>query len=125
MLGILFLSFIVTIFARNAPWVFLIFLKSSLVFSILLFSSASLHCSFKKALLSLLAVLWNSAFRWMYLSLSPLPLASLFFSAIYKASSDDHFALLHFFFLGMVFVTTSCTMLGTSIHSSSGTVYRI
>ena len=31
--------------------------------------------------------------------LSPLPLASLF-SAIYKASSDNHFACLYFFFLG-------------------------
>ena len=39
---------------------------------------------------------------WVYLSLSPLPFASLLFSAICKASSDNHFAFLHFFFLGMV-----------------------
>ena len=32
----------------------------------------------------------------------PLPLASLLFSAICKASSDNHFAFVHFFFLGMV-----------------------
>ena len=44
-------------------------------------------------------------------SLSPLPLASLLFSAICKASSDKHFAFLHFFFLGIVLVTTSYTML--------------
>ena len=69
--------------------------------------------------LSLLAILWNSAFSWVYLSLSPLPLASLLFSAICKESSDKHFAFLNFFFLGMVLVTTSCTMLGTSVHSSS------
>ena len=31
------------------------------------------------------------------------------FSAICKASSDSHFAFLHFFFLGMVLITTSCT----------------
>ena len=43
-----FLSFIVHIFAWNSPLVSLIFLKSSLVFSILLFSSISLHWSLKK-----------------------------------------------------------------------------
>ena len=42
------------------------------------------------------------------------------FITIYKASSDNHFAFLHFFFLEMVLITTSCTMLRTSIHSSSG-----
>jgi len=41
------------------------------------------------------------------LSFSPLPLASLLFSAICKASSDNHFAILHFFFLGMVLTTAS------------------
>jgi len=56
-------------------------------------SSISLHCSPKKAFLSLLAILWNSAFSWVYLPLSPLPFASLLFSAIYKASSDNLFAL--------------------------------
>ena len=76
-------------------------------FSHSLFSSVSLQCSLTKAFLSLLVILWKSAFRWVYLSLCPLPLASLLFSAVCKASSDDHFALLHFFFLGVVFVTTS------------------
>ena len=38
-----------------------------------------------------------------------------------KASSDNHFASLHFFFFGIVLVTVSCTMLPTSVHSSSGT----
>ena len=54
-------------------------------------SSNSLHWSLRKAFLSLLAILWNSAFRWIYLSFSPLPLASLLFSAIHKASSGSHF----------------------------------
>ena len=36
----------------------------SVVFPILLFSSISLHCSFKKAFLSLLAILWNSVFKY-------------------------------------------------------------
>ena len=103
------------------PW-YLIFLKRSLVFWILLFSSITLHCSLKKAFLFLLAILWNIAFRWVYVSLSPLPYASLLFSTICKVSSNNHFALLHFFFLDMVLVTTSCTMLQTSIHSSSSTL---
>jgi len=92
-----FLSFIEPIFAWNVPLVSLIFLKRCLVFPILLFSSISLHWSLRKAFLSLLAILWNSAFRWIYLSFSPLPFASLLFSAICKASSDNHFAFLHFF----------------------------
>ena len=57
-----------------------------------------------------------------YLSFSPLLLASLLFTAICKASSDSHFAFLHFFFLGMVLLPVSCTMSWTSVHSSSGTL---
>ena len=95
-----FLFFIVLIFAWNVPLVFVIFLKRSLVFPILLFSSISLHWSLRKGFLSLLASLWNSAFKWVYLSFSPLPFASLLSSAICKASSDNCFAFLHFFFLG-------------------------
>ena len=49
---------------------------------------------------SVLAVLWNFAFKWVYLSFSPLPLASLLLSAICKASSDNHFAFFAFLFLG-------------------------
>ena len=74
-----FLSFIVPVFAWNVSLIAPIFLKRSLVFPLLLFSSISLHCSLKKAFLSLLAILWNSAFSSGYLSLSPLLLASLLF----------------------------------------------
>ena len=95
-----FLSFILAIFAWNIPLVSLIFLKISLVLPILLFSSICLHRPLRKAFLSLLAVLWDSAFRWVYLSSSALPLASLLLSAICKASLDNHFPFLHFFFLG-------------------------
>ena len=73
-----YLSFIEPIFAWNVPLVSLIFLKRSLVFPILLFSSISLHWSVRKAFLSLLAILWNCAFRCLYLSFSPLLFASLF-----------------------------------------------
>ena len=44
------------------------------------------------------------------------------FHSYFKASSDNHFAFLHFFFLGMVLLPVSCTMSQTSIHSSSGTL---
>ena len=70
---------VVRIFAGDVLLVSLIFLKRPLVFLILLFSSISLHCSRKKAFLSLLPVLWNSAFSWVYLFLSLLPFASLLF----------------------------------------------
>ena len=46
--SIQFLSFIVPIFAWNIPLVSLIFLKGSLVFPILLFSSISLHWQLRK-----------------------------------------------------------------------------
>ena len=82
----------------------------SLVPPILLFSSISFHCSHEKAFLSLLAILWSSAFSLVCLSLSPLPFASLLFSAICEASSDNHFAFLNFFFLRMVLISASCTM---------------
>ena len=88
-----FLSFIEPIFAWNVPLVSLIFLKRSLVFPILLFSSISLHWSLRKVFLSLLAIVWNSAFKWVYLSFSALLFASLLFTAICKAFSDSHFAL--------------------------------
>ena len=50
---------------------------------------------------SLLAILWNSAFKWVSFLFS-FVLASLLFTAICKASPDSHFPFLHFFFLGMV-----------------------
>jgi len=65
-----FLSFIKPIFAWNVPLVSLIFMKRSLVFPILLFSSISLHWSLRKAFLSLLASLWNQT-SWNVKSSGP------------------------------------------------------
>ena len=63
---------------QSFQWIFRTdFLKRSLVFPILLFSSIFSHWSLRKAFLFLLAILWNSVFRWVYLSFSPLPLSSL------------------------------------------------
>ena len=78
--------------------------------------------SLRKTFLSLLAILWNSSFKWVHLSFSPLPLMSLLFTAICKASSDNHFAFFHYFLLGMILITASCTMSQTSVHSSLGTL---
>ena len=68
---LLFLSFTVPVFGWNVLLILLIFLERSLVFAFLLFSSISLHCSLKKAFLSLLVIFWNSAFSWVYPSLTP------------------------------------------------------
>ena len=118
----LLLSFIGPIFAWNVPLVSLIFLKRFLIFPILLFSSISLHQSLEKAFLSLLAVLWNCALKWVCLSFPPLLFASLLFTAVCKASSDSHFAFFHLFSLGMVLLPVSYTMSQTSVNSSSGTL---
>ena len=64
----------------------------------------------KKAFLSLLAILWNSAFRCLNLSFSPLLFTCLLFTVICKASPDSHFAFLHFFSTGMVLIPVSYTM---------------
>jgi len=114
-----FLSFIEPILHEMFPWYLWFFFKKSLVFPILLFSSISLHWSLRKSFLSFLAILWNSAFKWVYCSFSPLFSFSFFLST---GSSDNHFAFLHFFFLGMVLITASRTMSQTSVYSSSGTL---
>ena len=74
----------------------------------------------RKAFLSLLAILWNSAFKWVYLSFSTLPFI-FFFSQLFERPPQT--TILHFcisFFLGMVLIPASCTMSQTSVHSSSG-----
>ena len=121
MLGCCCFCLFLPIFVWNILLVCLIYLKISLVFPILSFLSIYLHWLLRNALFSLFAVLWNSAFSWVYLSLYPLPFASFPFSTVCK-SPDNHFAFLHFFFLEMVLIISSCTMLWTSIHRFSGTL---
>ena len=103
----------------NVPLVSLILLKRSVVFPILLFSSVSLHWLLRKALLSLLAILWNSAFRCLYLSFL-LCFSLLFFSQLFVRPPQT--AFLHFFSMGMVLFPISGTMSRTYVHSSSGTL---
>ena len=86
--SISFLSFIVLMFAWNVPLVFLIFLKRSVVFPILLFSSISLYWSLKKAFLSLFAILISLCYSLElhsdgYIFLFLLCLSVLFFSQLF------------------------------------------
>ena len=81
--SISFLSFFVPIFTWSIPSVSLIFFKRSLVFPILLFSSISLHWSLRKAFLSLLAILWNHAFKLVYPFFYTLPCVCVFVSLLF------------------------------------------
>ena len=119
-----FLSFIVPIFVWNVPLVSLILLKSSLVFPVL-FPSISLNCSLRKAFLCHLAILWNSAFRWIYLSFFSFAFHFSSFPAICKTSSDRHYAFFSFLFLGDGLIIACYTVLQTSVHSSSGTLWDL
>jgi len=89
----------VPILAWNVPSISLNFLKGSLAFPILLFSSISLQHSHKKAFLFLLAILWNSAFS---LGVSFLSLLLLFISQLFVRPSQTVTCLFVIFFFGMV-----------------------
>ena len=110
------------IFAWNVLLVFQILLKRSLVFSVLIVFIYFFAFITEAGFLIFLCYSLELCFQKVYVSFSLLPLDPLLLSSHYKASSDNHFALLHFFFLGMVLITASCTMSWTSIHSSSGTL---
>ena len=117
-----FLSFIEPIFVWNVPLVSPIFLKKSLVFPILVFSSISYiyHCR-RLSYLSLLyfGTLHSDGFIFPFL----LYLSLIFFSHLLeKLPQTTILPFLHFLFLGMVLITASCTMSQTSVHSSSGTL---
>ena len=122
-----FRSFIVPIFAWNVPLVSLNFLEenSSLSHSIVFLYFLALITEEGFLISPCYPLELCIQMGISFLFLFSLPLASLLFSAIPKTSSDNHFAFLLFFFLGMVLITASCTVLQTSIHSSSGTLYQI
>ena len=116
-----FLSLIEPIFAGNVPLVSLIFLKRSLVFPILVFSSISLHWSLWR--LSYLSSLFSGT---LHSDIFPLLLciSLVFFSQLFVR--PPQMAILPFcisFSWGWFWSpTTSYTMLWTFIHSSSGTL---
>ena len=97
----------------------LIFLKRSLVFPILLCSSISLHWSLRKAFLSLLAILWNSAFKWVYLAFFPLLFTSLFSQLFVRPLQTTIFAVLHLFSWGW-----SCFLSPVQCHEPPSIVHQ-
>ena len=107
------------IFAWNVPLVSLVFLKRSLVSHSIVFLYFFALITEEGFLISPyysleLCIQMGRSFLFSF------AFASLLFSAICKASSDNHFPFLHFFSLGIVWITTYCTMWQTSVHSSSG-----
>ena len=88
------------------------------------FSYISLHWSVRKTFFSLLVIFWNSLFKWVHLFFSPLPLASLLFSTIYKPFSDNHFSFFAFLFLGDGLDQCLLQNVRNFLHSSSGTSIR-
>ena len=112
--SLIFLSFIVSIFAWNILLVSPIFLKSFLFFSILLFSSTSLDCSLKKAFLYLL--LFSETLHSVDYIFPFLLYLSLLFFIIYFLLRKILF-FLQFLSFGMVLVTTY-TVSWTSVQRS-------
>ena len=95
-----FLSFIVPFIAWNVFLITLIFLKRFLVFSVCCFPL--FLCLDHLGRLSYLSLLFFGTLHSAgYIVPFPLCFSPLFL-AICKALSDNHFAFLHFFFLGMV-----------------------
>ena len=78
----------------------------------------------RKTFLSLLAIPWNSAFRYLsYIFPFLLCFSLLFFSQLFVRPPQTAILLfLHFFSMGMALIPVSCTMSRTSVHSSSGTL---
>ena len=120
--SILFLSFIEPLFAWNVPLISLIFLRDlwSLPFYCFhLFLCIDHWRSLSYLSLLLFGTLNSNGYVFPFL----LCLTLLFFSQLFvRPSQTTILAFLHFFFLGMVLITDSCTMSRTFIHSSSGTL---
>ena len=118
---IMFLSFIVLIFAWNIPLASLIFLKRSLVFLILLFPPISLHCSLKNAFyLSLLfsGTMHSDGYIFPFL----LCLSCLFFSQLFVWPPQTTVLSCWISVGGMVLVSTFSTLLQISVLCSSCTL---
>ena len=116
------LSFIEPTFAWNVPLVSLNFLEefSSLSHSVVFFYFFALIT--EEGFLTSPCYSLELCIQMGISSIFPLLFTSLF-TAICKASSDSHFAFLHFSW-GWSW-SISCTMSRTSVHSSTGTLSDI
>ena len=96
----------------------------SLVFPILFFPLIFLCIVHLR--ISYLSLLFSGTLHSVgFIFLFFLCFSCLLFLAICKASSDNHFAFLHFFFFLMVLVTASYTVVQTPVHSFSGTLSNL
>ena len=117
-----FLSFIVPIIAWNVSLVSLIFLKKSLVFPILLFSSISLHWSPRKAFLNLSLLFYGTLLSNGNIFPFSFAFCFSFFHSYLQGLLTQPFGLFAFLFLEMILIPVSCTMSWTCIHCSSGSL---
>ena len=108
--SILFLSFTVPIFAWSISLVSLVFWKRSLVFLKRSLVFPTLVFLYFFALIPEEGFLISPCYSLeLCIQMGKTFFSfSLLFTAISKTSSDNHFAFLHFFFLGMVLITASC-----------------
>ena len=76
-------------------------------------------------------VLGRGCLLWPVHSLGKTPLAFALFHFVIQGQTCPllqvslEFLLLHFFFLGMVLITASCTVSQTSVHNSWGTLLHL
>ena len=114
-------SFIVPFACYNVPLVSLIFLKRSLIFPILLFSSISLHCSLRKVYLSLLffGTLHSDGYIFPFL----LCLLLLFFSQLFVRPPLTPFCFFMFLLFGDGLDHCLLYSVMNLLHSSSGTLF--
>ena len=95
-----FLSFIEPNCTWSVPYVSLVYLKRSLVFPILLFSSISFHWSHGEGFLISPCYSLELCIQMGIFFLFSFAFGVSLFTAIGKASSDSHFAFLHSFSWG-------------------------
>ena len=118
--SILFLSFIVPIFAWNVPFGISSFLKE---FSSLTYSIVFLYFFAFFTLVGFLISPCYSVELYIQMDISFLFSFTFHFSSqLFCKVSDNHFAFLHFFFLGKVLISASYIILQISVHSSLGTL---
>ena len=103
-----FLSFIEPIFSKNVPLVSNFFEEISSLSHSIIFLYFFVLITEEGFLISPCHSL-ELCIQMGISFLSPLLFASLLFTAVCKASSDSHFAFLHFFFLGMFLIPITCT----------------
>ena len=117
-----FLSFIVPVFAWNVTLISPIFLKRSLVFSLLLFHSFFALFIEEGLLVSHCYSLELCIVRYTFLFLTCFSL--LFFSQLFvRPPQITTLPSCISFIFRMVLVSASCTVLQISVHSSSGTLF--